>query len=59
MYAILHDFGSEGMHFYKREENKVYEVDSIDKAFKTAIALNYTAPFEIVKRIKYEVKETE
>lgn len=59
MYAILYDWGSDGLSWYKREADTVFECGSIDEAMKTALQLNYTAPFEIVKRLQFEVKEIE
>jgi hypothetical protein len=59
MYAILHDWGSEGRTYYEREAKTIYEVPTLDEAFKTALELNYSAPFEVVKRIKYRVEVIE
>ena len=57
MYAVLYDYGSDGLKYLKDEDGDVWEFYKVDFAFKKAVELNYSAPFEVVKRVRYEVTE--
>lgn len=57
LYAVLHDFTSDGLRYLRDENGNVEEFYKVDFALKRALEVNYGVPFEIVKRVKYEAVE--
>lgn len=53
-YAILHDYGSNGHQFYTDDDGDRKLFDTFGEAYIKAVAIGYTAPFEIVGIIPKE-----